>query len=203
MNPFYRRTGQAQRPIPRPAVKQDIANPKSSSSGMTKERASRRNSLGLWGLVFAKTTERGDGYGSIRAEHELAVAFEIGAGAHVELAVLADEEQGALRHFFGALQKQAGIVGAHLVGESLPFLVINVAGVGPELPRCGPRGLRPCRRCKSGAREQAQRERGNKHPCKSYHCHPSQPRRLHPLLNKSRTASFVQHYLNMMAARDH
>ena len=106
MNPFYRRTGQAQRPIPRPAVKQDIANPKSSSSGMTKERASRRNSLGLWGLVFAKTTERGDGYGSIRAEHELAVAFEIGAGAHVELAVLADEEQGALRHFFGALQKQ-------------------------------------------------------------------------------------------------
>ena len=40
---------------------------------------------------------------SIRAELELAVVLEIGAGAHIELAVLADEEQRALRHFLGAL----------------------------------------------------------------------------------------------------
>src|ERR1700757_1447903 len=55
---------------------------------------------------------RGDGL--VRAEHELAVAFEVGAGAHVELAVLADEEQRALRHFLGALQQLFGIAGAHL-----------------------------------------------------------------------------------------
>src|SRR6478735_9385039 len=52
---------------------------------------------------------------SIRAEHELAVAFEVRAGAHVELTILADEEQRALRHLLGALQEQARIVGAHLV----------------------------------------------------------------------------------------
>src|SRR5206468_12530307 len=45
---------------------------------------------------------------SLRPEHELAVALQIGAGAHIELSVLADEEQGALRHFLGALQQQAG-----------------------------------------------------------------------------------------------
>src|SRR5215475_8267720 len=70
---------------------------------------------------------------SIRAKHELAVAFEVGAGAHVELAVLADEEQRALRHLLGALQQLAGIVGAHLVGERLAVLVIGVAGVGLAL----------------------------------------------------------------------
>src|SRR5439155_11351236 len=52
---------------------------------------------------------------SIRPEHELAVALEIGAAAHVELAVLADEEQRPLWHLLGALQQGAGIVGAHLV----------------------------------------------------------------------------------------
>src|SRR4030088_652222 len=66
---------------------------------------------------------------SIRSEHEPAVAFEIRPGAHVELAVLADEEQRALRHFLRALQQQAGIVGAHLVGKRLALLVVAVAPV--------------------------------------------------------------------------
>src|SRR5882757_8066613 len=93
---------------------------------------------------------------SIRAEHELAVALEIGAGAHVELAVVADEEQRALRHFLGALQQHSGIVGAHLVGERLAVLVVAVAHVRLQLPgrRCG--GLRQSRCCqpRQGGRHQ-------------------------------------------------
>src|SRR6202795_1778391 len=42
---------------------------------------------------------------SLRPEHELAVAFEEGTGAHVELTVLTDEEQCALGHLLGALQQ--------------------------------------------------------------------------------------------------
>src|SRR6476469_2138192 len=55
---------------------------------------------------------RGEGKNpsSIRAEHELAVAFEVRAGAHVELTILADEEQRAVRHILGALEEQASIV---------------------------------------------------------------------------------------------
>ena len=81
---------------------------------------------------------------SIRPEHELAVAFEIGAGPHVELTVLADEEQRSLRHFLRALQQQAGIVGAHLVGEGLAVLAVAIAHVRLQLPGRRRRGLREC-----------------------------------------------------------
>ena len=47
---------------------------------------------------------------SIRSEHELAVALEIGAGPDIELTVLAYEEQRALGHLLGALQQLAGAV---------------------------------------------------------------------------------------------
>src|SRR5258705_4026418 len=74
------------------------------------------------GLPPSATTDAG-GYGprlspgrrqrvdrrSPRPEHELAVALEVGAGPHIELPVLADEEQRALRHLLRALQQQAGI----------------------------------------------------------------------------------------------
>jgi hypothetical protein len=73
-------------------------------------------------LCAPPSPTRGEGRSSIRAEHELAVALEIGAAAHIELSVLADEKQGALRHLLGALQKRAGIVGAHLVHEGLAVL---------------------------------------------------------------------------------
>src|SRR5579872_3683496 len=72
---------------------------------------------------------------SIRSEHELAVTLEIGAGAHVELAVLPDEEQRALRHLLCALQQQAGIVGPHFVGVGLAILVVTVAHIRLQLPR--------------------------------------------------------------------
>src|SRR6185369_2328554 len=72
---------------------------------------------------------------SFRSELEPAVAFEKRAGPHVELAVLADEEQRALRHLLGALQEIAGIVGSHLVGEGLALLVVAVTHVRLQLPR--------------------------------------------------------------------
>src|SRR5579872_5487285 len=78
----------------------------------------------------------------IRSERELAIAFEIWPGAHVELAIVAHEEQRALRHLLGALQQRTGIVGAHLVGEHLAVLVIAVAGVRLQLPGRRPGGLR-------------------------------------------------------------
>src|SRR6266404_4997342 len=51
--------------------------------------------------AYAPSPTRGEGKKSpsIRPEHELAVAFKIRPGAHIELAVLADEEKRALRHF--------------------------------------------------------------------------------------------------------
>src|SRR3954447_933768 len=116
----------------------------------------------------------------IRPELELAVAFQIRAAAHVELAVVADEEQRALWHLLGALQKFAGIAGAHLVGEGLAVLVIGVAGVGLELPRCCS-GLRQC-----GCSERAEHGRHQKYPCRKCH-HPILPIEA-PGLNKSRTA---------------
>src|SRR5450631_4486560 len=56
---------------------------------------------------------------SITPEHEFAVAFKERSGPHIELSVLADEKQRALRYLFRALQQQLGIVGAHLVGKRL------------------------------------------------------------------------------------
>src|SRR3954462_15660381 len=116
----------------------------------------------------------------IRPELELAVAFQIRAAAHVELAVVADEEQRAFRYLLGALQKFTGIAGAHLVGEGLAVLVIGVAGVGLELPRCCS-GLRQC-----GCSERAEHGRHQKYPCRKCH-HPILPIEA-PGLNKSRTA---------------
>src|SRR5260370_30512750 len=92
---------------------------------LTHCRNERPRSMGP-GSAFAALTWPGRPSPSIRPEHELAVALEIGAGAHVQLPVLADEEQRALRHLLGALQEHAGIVGAHLVGERLAFLVIAI-----------------------------------------------------------------------------
>src|SRR4051812_28925542 len=54
--------------------------------------------------------------GSAGSELELAVVFQEGPAAHVELAVFADEEQRVLRHFLGAFQQKLRIVGPHLVG---------------------------------------------------------------------------------------
>src|SRR3954453_2419367 len=104
----------------------------------------------------------------IRPELELAVAFQIRAAAHVELAVVADEEQRAFWYLLGALQKFTGIAGAHLVGKGLAVLVIGVAGVGLELPRCRS-GLRQCGRSK-----RAEHGRHQKNPCRKCH-HPILP----------------------------
>jgi hypothetical protein len=85
---------------------------------------------------------------SIRSEHEPAVALQIGGGPHVELPILADEEQGASRHLLGAFQQRAGIVGAHLVGQRLAVLAVGIAHVRLQLPGCRRRGLRKCARRK-------------------------------------------------------
>src|SRR5712675_2101004 len=81
---------------------------------------------------------------SIAPEHELAVAFKERSGPHIELPVLSDEKQRALRHLFRALQQQLGIVGAHLVGKRLAFLVVAIAHVRCEHPGRRRRGLRKC-----------------------------------------------------------
>src|ERR1700728_3469975 len=91
---------------------------------------SSSNRLWLWVPAFTGTTSSEvEVCLSIRSEHELAVAFEIRAGPHVELPVLPDEEQRALRHFLGALQEHTGVVGPHLVGRGLAFLVVSVSHV--------------------------------------------------------------------------
>src|SRR5262249_15216680 len=116
---------------------------------------------------------------------------EIGAGAHVELAVMADEEQRALRHLLGALQERAGIAGAHLVGKGLAFLVIGVAGVRLQLP--GRRGLR-----EGGGGQGRQRGCDQKgFGGKSRHSHaPRVPHlRRRVVLNKSRTTLTRQYDL--------
>src|ERR1700679_1716065 len=64
---------------------------------------------------------------SIRPEHELAVAFKVRPGPHVELAVVADEKQRPFRHLSGSLQQGGGVVGAHLVGKGLAVLVVAIA----------------------------------------------------------------------------
>src|SRR4051794_32427805 len=60
-----------------------------------------------WRRRFSQVSSRpslGRQCPSICPEHELAVALEIGAGSHVQLAVLTDKEQRALRYLLGALQ---------------------------------------------------------------------------------------------------
>src|ERR1700733_9309088 len=92
-----------------------------------------------------------DSEGSIRSEHELAVTLEIGAGAHVELAVMANKKQRALWHFLGAFQQLARVTGSHLVSVGLAVFVVGVTHVRLELPsrrllgesrrrQCGKRG---------------------------------------------------------------
>src|SRR5579863_6638288 len=72
---------------------------------------------------------------SVRSKHEAAVVVEIRAGPHIELSVLSDEEQRALRHLLGALEQDAGIAGPHLVGKRLAVLAVAIAGVRLQLPR--------------------------------------------------------------------
>src|ERR1700733_5348133 len=95
---------------------------------------SSNDRLWLWVPAFAGTTSGSFKSGSIRPEHELAVALEIRAGPHIELSVLSDEEQRALRHLLGAFQEQAGIARSHLVDEGLAFLVVAIAHVRLQLP---------------------------------------------------------------------
>ena len=93
---------------------------------------------------------------SLAPEHELAVALQIGAGAHIELPVLADEEQCPLRYLLGAFQQRSGIVGAHLVGQRLAVLAVGIGHVLLQLPGCRRRTLRECagrKPCQEGHRQ--------------------------------------------------
>src|SRR5450631_830437 len=90
-------------------------------------------------IIISRTDWR-----SIGPEHELAVAFEERSGPHIELSVVADEKQRALRHLFRALQKLAGIVGSHLVGKRLAVLVVAIAHIRRQNPGRRRRGFRKC-----------------------------------------------------------
>src|SRR5260370_37509105 len=135
------------------------------------------------------TRREGKNKSSTRPEHELAVAFKERAGPHVELSVMADEEQRALGHLLGDLQQQAGIVGAHLVGKCLTLLVVAIAHVRRQHPGRRRSTLREC-----GCRQRGQRGchqeglgRKSRHPACS-----QQPVRKSlasaNFLNKSRTS---------------
>src|SRR5258708_20158649 len=113
---------------------------------------------------------------AVRPEQELAVALEKRPRGHVKLSVLTDEEPRALRHFLGALQQQARIVGAHLVGKRLAFLVVAVTHVRLQLPRRRRSRLPKCRRRQRAQRACHQKALGPK----SRHHPPSHPPPLKP-----------------------
>src|SRR4030081_452011 len=125
---------------------------------------------------------------SIRSEHELAVTFKVRAGPHVKLSILTDEKQRALGHLLGALQQQPRIVGAHLEGQRLAFLVVAVAHVRRQHP-----GRRRGRLRKCGCRQRSPRGCHQKGFGRKSHHHAYSSNRSEKLasahfLNKSRTS---------------
>src|ERR1700761_6919235 len=114
---------------------------------------------GIWRRRFSLTLSlegRVNKHPLIRTELELAAAVEERAGAHIELAVFAEEEQRALWHFLGALQQEGGVVGAHLVREGLAVLVVAIAHVGAEHPGRRRRSLGQGGRGRRAERERKQ-----------------------------------------------
>src|ERR1035437_10233340 len=131
------------------------------------------------------------GSGSTPPEHELAVAFKERPGPHVELSVLADEEQRVPGHLLRSLEEQSGIVGAHLVGKRLAFLVVAIAHVRREHPGRRRSGLGKCgcrQRCQRGCHQKGL-GRKSRHPASSCKSKKVEFMKGAPasFLNKSRT----------------